>query len=157
MIESFITVTTHAATLREKIAPEVQRLSSLCHSIFGMTLLTSGFGVFLLKHWPEPELVPPVTLYFTRRRAAITPVAACATKPFGGVNLQDFFVGVTHERARKTIRLLARPIRRQIFGSQVERFANAGVANFAAVDDVKLIDADLMRKNGVVKLLHLLE
>jgi len=37
------------------------------------------------------------------------------------------------------------------------RIVNAGVANFAAVDDIKLIDADLMRKNGVVKLFHLLE
>ena len=59
--------------------------------------------------------MPAVTLYFTRRRAAIAPVATRATKAFGGVNLQDFFVGVTHKRARKTIGLLARPIRRQIF------------------------------------------
>src|SRR6185503_20822980 len=98
-----------------EIAAEVKRLSSLCHPVFGVTLLASGFGVLLLKHRPEPELVPAVPLYLTRRRAAITPVTTRATKSIGRVDLQDFFVGMAYERARKTIRLLAGTLRRQIF------------------------------------------
>src|SRR6185503_1245138 len=147
-------MTTHATALREKIPAEVQRLSSLSHPVFRVTLLASGFGVLLLKHRPEPELVPAVTLYLARRRTAITPVATRATKPIGRVDLQDFFIGMTYERARKTIRFLARTIGRQIFGTKVERFANAGMTNFATVDDIKLINADLVWKNGVVKLIH---
>src|SRR6185503_13581611 len=108
-------MTTHAATLREKIPTEVQRLGSLSHPVFRVTLLASGFGVLLLKHRPEPELVPAVPLHLARRRAAITPVATRATKSIGRVDLQDFFVGMTYERARKTIRLLAGTLRRQIF------------------------------------------
>src|SRR6185503_20560409 len=111
-------MTTHAATLREKIPAEVQRISSLSHPVFRVTLLASGFGVLLLKHRPEPELVPAVPLHLTRRRTAITPVATRATKSIGCVDLQDFFVGMTYERARKTVRFLARTIGRQIFGAE---------------------------------------
>ena len=156
-IKSFVAMTTQTAALVEKIAAQIQRVGSLSNAVSGMALLTSGLSVLLLKHRPEPELVAAVTFHVARRRAAIAPVATRATKPIGRMYLQYLFVGMTHERARPTVGLLARTIRRQIFRPQVERFANPCVANFAAVDDVEFINTDLVRQNGIVKLIHLVD
>src|ERR1043166_2074420 len=154
-IESFVPMTAHAATLIKEIAPEVQRVSSLRNTIFRMTLLTARFCVFLFKHRPEPELVAAVSFNFARRRAAVAPVTTRAAEFFSGMNLQDFFVGMTDESARQVVGFLPWPSRRQIFGSQIERFANAGVTNFAAVYNVEFVNTDLMRQDRIVKLIHL--
>ena len=156
-IKSFVAMTTHAAALVEKIASQIQRVSSLRNAILRVTLLAAGLSVFLFKHRPEPELVSPVALHFARRGAAVAPMATRATKTIGSVYLQKLSVWMTHERARETVGFLPRPTRRQVFSPQVERLADADVAHFAAIDDIEFIDADLMRQNGVIKLIHLAE
>ena len=97
-VKAFVAMTSHAAPLVEKIASQVQRIGPLRDAILRVTLLAASLGVFLLKHWPEPEPVSPVALLFTRRRTSVTPVAARATKPIGSVYLQEFPVGMAHER-----------------------------------------------------------
>src|SRR5882672_4183641 len=53
------------------------------------------------------------------------------------------------------VRLLARPIRRHVFGLNIQRFTNTHVANFATIDDIRRVHTYLMTENGIVEVFHL--
>ena len=77
-IKAFITMTTHAATLVEKVTAEIQGVGALRNAILRVTLLAAGFRVFLLKHRPQPELMPPVTLLVTTGTSGAAELFAAA-------------------------------------------------------------------------------
>ena len=112
--------TTHSSTLRKKGRDRDSTCQLPGNSIFRVTLLASGFVFSFYKHRPEPEPVPAVTFSSLVVARAMHPVATRAAKSIGlwicRISYWD-----DSERTRQTIRLLARPVRRQIFGSQVER------------------------------------
>ena len=148
-------MTAHAAALVEKISTEIQRVSALRHAIFRMTLLAAGFGVLFLKQRPEPVLVTAMTLHFAGRRAAVAPMTTGTTKALRIVNLQQFFIRMTHKRPRQAVRLLAWTIRRQVRRLQIQRLTNTDMTNFTTIDDVSCINTDLMAQNRVVEIVHL--
>jgi hypothetical protein len=138
---------THATALRKQVSPKIQGVSSLRNSILGVTLLTSGFGVFLLEHGPEPELVLAMSFYFAGGCASVSPVTTRTPELFGFVNRQYFFIWVAYEGTRPGIRRLPWSIGGHVFWSNVERFSNAGVTNFTPVHDIVFIDTDLMAQD----------
>ena len=106
-------MTAHAAALRKEVATEIQRLCSLRHTIFRVTLLAAGLGVLFFKHGPEPETMTPVTFYIARRRATVAPVTTGAAKLIRVMYLQNFSVGMADKRACQAVRFFAGSIRRQ--------------------------------------------
>ncbi len=50
-IETFVTMATHAAAFREKIAAEVQRVSAVSDAIARVTLLAAGLRYSLSRTW----------------------------------------------------------------------------------------------------------
>src|ERR671927_73988 len=107
-IESFVTMTTHTATLHEEIAAEIQRLRTLRDAILRVALLAAGFGILFLKHRPEPETMASVSFDIAGGRTAVAPVTTGTTKLLRIVNLKYFFVGMAYKRARKSVGLTTR-------------------------------------------------
>src|SRR3989442_15658850 len=62
---------------------------------------------------------------------------------------------MTDKGSGHRVRLFARPIRRHVFGLNIQRFANTYVANLSTVDDIDGVHTYLMTENGVVEVVHL--
>ena len=92
----------------------------------------------------------PVPFDLARRRASIAPVTTGTTKLLRVVELQDLFIWMTDKRLGQTVRLFTWPIGSKTRRRQIDRLADACVANFATVDDVVSIDTDLMAQDRVV-------
>src|SRR5687767_9085040 len=136
-IEPFITMTTHATALVEKIAASIQRLGALGHPVLRMALLAACLNILALKQRPQPVLVTAVAFNFTGSSAAVAPMAAGTSKAVRVMSLKKFLIGMTDKRFRQTIRLLPGPIRGQILRANGERLSYADVANFATVHYVR--------------------
>ncbi len=138
---------THAATLGEEVAAEVQRFRALRYAIARMTLLATGFRVLFLKHGPQPETVTAMPLGVVRGSATVTPVTTRAAKLFRTMNLEHFAVRVADKSPGHLVRLFAWSIGRHVGCLDIERLADSGMTNFAAIDDVVSADANLMSEN----------
>ena len=149
-IETFVTMTTHAAAFREQVAPKVQHFCALGHTIARVTLLASGLSVLFLKHGPQPEAMAAVSLRDVSGRAAITPVTTRTTELLRTVNLKDLAVRMADKSTRPTVRLFTWSIRRHVRGLYIEWLSYSGVAHLAAVDNVVSSDADLVTKDRIV-------
>src|SRR5688572_17358236 len=146
---------THAAALCEKISPEVQCLSAVRYAVARVTLLATCLRVLFLEHGPEPETMAAVTFRFAGGGAAIAPVTTCTTKLLRTVDLKDFPVWMADECAREAIGLAAGLIGSQTRRRQFQRFSNAGVTDFATIDDIVSAHANLMAQDRIVVIGHL--
>src|SRR5688572_15657212 len=146
---------THAAALCEKISAEVQCFRAVRYTIARVTLLATCLRVLFLEHGPQPETMAAVTFRFARGGAAVAPVTTRTTKLLRTVDLKDLPVWMADECAREAVGLAARFIWRKTRRCQFQRFSNAGMTDFATIDDVVSAHTNLMAQDRIVVIGHL--
>ena len=126
-------VAAHAAAILEEFLAVAQHRGVIHDHVHGVALLAAGLDIFQGVERPQPVFIIAVRLLNTFQRHAVAAVAGRTAEFLRVVEPQQFGVGVADKDLLST----------HIFGGDDHRFANAGVAGLATIDNAGIGIIDL--------------